>query len=111
MQLPAQSYTNHAFNNNLWETVKRLQDKEKTWEEEKKLLLMQIEGMRSSQNIGMGNEVHREGKNQGKNDDNFSKGNLRGQFPTKPCINPRNLFHVDRFNCVAYNSSTEHSKD
>ena len=76
MQLPAQSYTNHAFNNNLWETVKRLQDKEKTWEEEKKLLLIQIEGMRSSQNIGMGNEVQREGKNQGKNDDNFSKGNL-----------------------------------
>ena len=48
MQLPAQSYTNHAFNNNLWETMKCLQDKEMTWEEEKKLSLMQIEGMRSS---------------------------------------------------------------
>ena len=31
MQLPTQSYTNHIFNNNLWETVKCLHDKEKTW--------------------------------------------------------------------------------
>ena len=78
MQLPAQSYTNPTFNNNLWETVKRLQDKEKTWEEEKKLLLLQIEGLRSSQNTGMGNEVQREDKNQGKMDDNFSKRSLEG---------------------------------
>ena len=111
MQLPSQGYTNHAFNNNLWETMKRLQDKEKTWEEEKKLLLTQIEGMRSSQNTGMGNEVQREDKNQGKNDDNFSKGNLRGQSPTKPCIKLQNLLHVDRFNCIAYNSSAEQSND
>ena len=68
--------------------MKRLQDKEKTWEEEKKLLLLQIEGMRSSQNTRMGNEVQREDKNQGKTNENFSKRSLRGQFPTKPCINP-----------------------
>ena len=40
LKLPAQSYANNAFNNNLWEIVKHLQDKEKTWEEEKKVLLM-----------------------------------------------------------------------
>ena len=111
MQLPAQSYTNHAFNNNLWETVKRLQDKEKTWEEEKKLLLLQIEGMRSSQNTGMGNEVQREDKNQGKIDDYFCKRSLQGQLPTKPCINPRNLLHVDRSNCFSYTSNAEISNN
>ena len=58
--------------------MKRLQDKEKTWEEEKKLLVLQIEGMRSLQNTGIGNEVPREGKNQGKTNDNFSKRSLRG---------------------------------
>ena len=72
----------------LTEQVNHLQDKEKTWEEEKKLLLLQIEGTRSSQNTGMGNEVQREDKSQGKTDDNFAKRNLRGQFPTKSCINP-----------------------
>ena len=107
MQQPAQSYTNHAFNNNMSKIVKRLQDKEKTWEEEKKLLLLQIEGLRSSQNTGMGNEVQREDKNQGKIDDNFSKRSLRGQLPTKPCINPQNLLHVDRSNCFSYTSSAE----
>ena len=59
----------------------------------------------------MGHEEQREDKNQGKNDANFSKGNLRGQFPTKPCINPQNLLHVDRSNCITYNSSAEHSND
>ena len=111
MQLPAQGYTNHAFNNNLWETVKHLQDKEKTWEEEKKLLLLQIEGLRSSQNTRMGNEVQREDKNQGKIDDNFSKRSLKGQLPTKPCINPRILLHVDRSNIFSYTSSAEISNN
>ena len=50
------NFANHNFNQNLWETVRRLQEKEKTWEEEKKLLLANIEMMKTTQSLGIFSE-------------------------------------------------------
>ena len=87
----APNYVNHSSNQNLWETVKRLQDKERAWEEEKKLLLTHIEMLKSTQGMVMMSEEPREQKNKGKLEESSAKGNFSGQFPTKPCVNPRNL--------------------
>ena len=62
----------------------RLQEKEKTWEEERKLLATHIEMMKSTQSLETFSEEHHEDKNKGKSEDSFAEG----QFPTKPCINP-----------------------
>ena len=62
----APNYVNHSSNQNLWEIVKRLQDKERAWEEEKKLLLTHIEMLKSTQGMVMMSEEPREQKNKGK---------------------------------------------
>ena len=87
----APNYVNHSFNQNLWEIVKHLQEKERAWEEEKKLLLTHIEMLKSTQGMVMMSEEPREEKHKGKLEESSTKGNFSGQFPTKPHVNPRNL--------------------
>ena len=87
----APNFANHNLNQNLWDTVRHLQENEKTWEEEKKLLLAHIEMMKTTQSLGIFIEERRESKNKGKIEDPFEKGSSSGQFPTKPCINPCNV--------------------
>ena len=99
MQSMAPNFTNHTINQNLWETIRRLQEKEKTWEEERKLLLTHIEMMKSAQGLGT---FSREDKNKGKAEEACGKG---GQFPTKPCINPCNFsFNNNNAKVFSYES-------
>ena len=46
----------------MWETMKCLQDKEREWEEEKKLLMTHIEMLKSTQGMVMMSEEPREEK-------------------------------------------------
>ena len=85
----------------MWETIRRLQEKEKTWEEERKLLLTHIEMMKSTQSFGAFSEEHREDKNKGKAEHSYGKG---GQFPAKPCINPCNFSFNDNEKVFSYES-------
>ena len=100
----APNFSNHNFNQNLWETVRRLQEKEKTWEEEKKLLLAHIEMIKTTQSLGILSEERREAKNKGKVEDSFEKGSSSGQFPTKPCVNPCNFSFNDNAKVFSYES-------
>ena len=85
-------------------TVKRLQDKERAWEEEKKLLLTHIEMLKSTHGTVMMSEEPREEKNKGKLEESYAKGKFSGQFPTKPCANPRNLSYNNKTQLNACNS-------
>ena len=66
----------------MWEIVRCLQEKENTWEEEKKLLLAHIEMMKTTKSLGIFSEERCEAKNKGKVEDSFEKGSSSGQFPT-----------------------------
>ena len=81
-----------------------MQDKERAWEEEKKLLLTHIEMLKSMQGMVMMSEEPREQKNKGKLEESSAKGNFSGQFPTKPCVNPRNLSYNNKTQVNACNS-------
>ena len=64
----------------MWETMKCLQDKEREWEEEKKLLMTHIEMLKSTQGMVMMSEEPREEKNKGKLEESSAKANFQVSF-------------------------------
>ena len=108
LKFSAQDHANHTSFENLLDTLKQFQEKEKTWEEEKRIFTRHIEMMKSRKvdNIKEDHQISLVPHQDNMNGIEFQIHKSKGTFLAQPIIDLPNNSHSDNHSSISLDKDT-----